>query len=313
MKRRIFAAALACALSLSLLASCGSSSGSASGSVSSSQDGSASTSSPDQSVDASASSSDISAPDASAPDTSQPDGSTSEQPEAPAKSTLTLSKTDFTLKSAGAKWKLKYTCKPAVEGAVAEFTSSDESIATVAKDGTVTAVAPGHATITLKYGDLTAQCIVRCRWEENTDPVKLEKPSEPEKPAAKKVDLAEFYKTLSGSYQLGNLSLADKATLDAAYPGLTDVSTEQLNAYITMMSMNASEIVLVQVKDSKDIDAVKTAMQTRIDNQVNGGAWYPESTRIWTECSKIVTNGNYVMMIVNEDYESIVKDFNALF
>lgn len=313
MKRRIFAAALACALSLSLLASCGgssgsASSGSASGSVSSSQDGSASTSSPDQSVDASTSS-----PDASAPDASQPDGSASEQPEAPAKSTLTLSKTDFTLKSAGATWKLKYTCEPQIYGAKAEFSSSDESIATVAQDGTVTAVAPGHATITLKYGDLTAQCIVRCRWEEKTDPVKPEKPAEPEKPAAKKVDLAEFYKTLSGSYQLGNLSLADNATLDTAYPGLTDVATEQLNAYITMMSMNASEIVLVQVKDSKDIDAVKTAMQTRIDNQVNGGAWYPEPTRIWTECSKIVTNGNYVMMIVNEDYESIVKDFNALF
>lgn len=194
---------------------------------------------------------------------------------------------------------------------MAEFTSSDEKIATVDEKGNVTAVAPGHATITLKYGDLTAECVVRCRWEEKTDPVK---PEEPEKPAAKKVDLDAFYTTVSSNYELGGfLQKADKDLLDAFYPGLSDVATEQNLVYATMMSMNMGEFALIQVKDSKDVDTVKGILQTRIDNMVNGGAWYPEPTRIWTECSKIVTNGNYIMMVVNEEYEAIVKDFNALF
>ena len=80
-----------------------------------------------------------------------------------------------------------------------------------------------------------------------------------------------------------------------------------------MMSMNMGEMALVQVKNSSDVAKVKSIFQARIDSMVNGGAWYPEPTRIWTEQSRVVSNGNYVMMVVGEDCDSIVKDFNALF
>lgn len=43
----------------------------------------------------------------------------------------------------------------AVNGAIT-YTSSDEAIATVAADGTITAVAEGTATITATSGDFTA-------------------------------------------------------------------------------------------------------------------------------------------------------------
>ena len=46
---------------------------------------------------------------------------------------------------------------------------------------------------------------------------------------------------------------------------------------------------------------------------INGGAWYPEPTRIWTENSRVVSNGNYVMMVVHENCDAIVDAFNALF
>lgn len=41
-----------------------------------------------------------------------------------------------------------------------EFFSSDESVATVSEDGTITAVGSGVATITVKCGDVTAECTV---------------------------------------------------------------------------------------------------------------------------------------------------------
>ena len=78
------------------------------------------------------------------------------------------------------------------------------------------------------------------------------------------------------------------------------------------------DVVLVQVKDSKDVDAVKAILQARIQYMVGdgngpGGAWYPEPTRIWTECSRVVSNGNYILMVVHEQCDAIVDDFNALF
>ena len=67
------------------------------------------------------------------------------------------------------------------------------------------------------------------------------------------------------------------------------------------------------LKDAATAAQAAAILQSRVDTMANGGAWYPEATRIWTECATVVTNGNYVMMVVNEQYADIVKEFNALF
>ena len=76
--------------------------------------------------------------------------------------------------------------------------------------------------------------------------------------------------------------------------------------------------MLVEVADAKDVDTVKNLLQARISYMVGdgtrpGGAWYPEPTDMWENESRVVSNGNYVMLVVCEDCDSIVSDFNALF
>lgn len=73
---------------------------------------------------------------------------------------LTISRTDFTLSFAGDSWKLK------VSGTSSAPTWSvrDSSIATVAEDGTVTAVSPGRTTVTATVDGQSLECIVRCSW-----------------------------------------------------------------------------------------------------------------------------------------------------
>lgn len=327
MKRRTYALLLALALSASLLTSCAGGSGSDSSS-SQSNGGVSSSQTEDQSE-----------PDASTPDTSLPDGSTSQQPapdgstsqEAPgdavtdepqAEASLSLDTNDFTLFSAGSSHTLKATVQPS--GQKVTFTSGNEEVATVDQNGKVTAVAPGTAKITVTAGDLTATCIVRCRWEDS-------KPSNggssssggnsgssstletPETPAPAQVDLSAFYTTESGKYEFGMVTLADAELAANVYPGLFDIAAEQCLPYINMMTMNTSEIVLVQVTNSSDVDKVKAILQGRIDAQVEGGAWYPSAIDAWQNNSRIVSNGNYIMMVVHESCDSIVSDFNALF
>ena len=53
--------------------------------------------------------------------------------------------------------------------------------------------------------------------------------------------------------------------------------------------------------------------QTRIDTQVDGGAWYPETIQGWVDHAQVVRNGNYVMLIANENSDAIVEAFEALF
>lgn len=322
MKHRTYALLLAATLSVSLLAGCGSSNGANSSqssdnsSISSSQ-GSQSSSGSDMSTpDASGSGSDVST--SASGSTSTPDGSQGETQE---QAKLTLSRTGFTLFSAGSSYTLKVD--GVAEGTKVTFKSGNPDVATVDENGKVVAVKPGNTKITVTAGDQTATCVVACKWEE-------EKPSTgggsssgsgsssgggtttPD-PEPSKVDLAAFYSSVTSKYSMPNLSLADSTMLDNYYAGLSSVATEQSQVYINMMSMNMGEISLVQVKDSKDVATVKAIFQARIDSMVNGGAWYPEPTRIWSEQSRVVSNGNYVMMVVGEDCDAIVKDFNALF
>lgn len=273
---------------------------------------------------------DSSAPDASQPDGSQPDGSgstssDSSQPpvdEPQAQASLSLNRSDFTLFKAGATFQMKAKADPA--GGALSLEIRDESVATVSDKGLVTAVAVGNATITVTDSEtgLTASCIVRCNWEEQkpeeggpadgSDSSSGSSSGDTSTPAGN-VDLSAFASDIMGQYEFGMLQLLDADLMEQLYPGMGAVSAEQKLIYGTLMTMNNGEFGLVQVKDSKDVDTVKSIFQTRIDGMINGGAWYPEPTRIWTENSRVVSNGNYVMMVVHENCDAIVDAFNALF
>ena len=311
MNRRILSAALACALSLSLLTACG---GGQSSSSSSASSGAASSS--QSSTSASTSTPDVSVPDASTPDASG--SSSSGLTEAVPSVTLTLSKSDFTLKSAGAAWQLK----AAVTGQDAPeltWTSSDKAVATVAEDGTVTAVAPGRAVVTVTSGSLTAECIVRCDWEEQTeapDSSADASSSTSSSSSAATVDLAAFYQTImaSAGENAPFMMELDAETAEMIYPGLGAISTNQKVLYMPGMSAVACEIAMVECANAADVETVKAIFQSRIDAQAEGGAWYPETIEGWKNNSKIVVNGSYVaMFVIPEGMMDAASEFNKLF
>ena len=128
-----------------------------------------------------------------------------------------------------------------------------------------------------------------------------------------------FYAELLGKYDGFNANMPVEGDfLTNYYPGLSAVSTNQKAIYTTMISAAVCELALVEVKNAADVQKVKEIFQARIDAQVGtddapGGAWYPASIEGWKNDSRIVSKGNYVMMIVSGDCDKIVADFNARF
>lgn len=145
-----------------------------------------------------------------------------------------------------------------------------------------------------------------------------EKPAE--KPAESKgVDLAAFYETFASGENRPAMMQVEGETLDAFYAGLSSIKTKQCGVYTAMISAAVGEIALVEVENSADVQAVKDIFQARINYQVGddqnpGGAWYPASIEGWKNGSRIVSNGNYVMLVaLSEGVDDVVNSFNALF
>ena len=146
----------------------------------------------------------------------------------------------------------------------------------------------------------------------------VEKPVE--KPAeSKSVDLAAFYESVFSGGNMPAMMQAEGEVLDAFYPGLSAIKTNQCAVYTAMISAAVGEMALVEVQNSADVQAVKDIFQARVSYQVGddqnpGGAWYPQSIEGWKNGSRIVSNGNYVMLIaLSEGADDVVNSFNALF
>lgn len=138
-------------------------------------------------------------------------------------------------------------------------------------------------------------------------------------PAPAGVDLAAFYTSVTGQYQFAFMMEVDDVTLDQMFAGLSGLSLAQRLVYICgMMPSPNGDFALIQVSDGEDAATVKDILQARIDYMVGdgngpGGAFYPMEATMWEENARIAANGDYVMLIVHENCDDIVDQFNALF
>jgi hypothetical protein len=130
--------------------------------------------------------------------------------------------------------------------------------------------------------------------------------------AAFSTDLTAFYDTLfQGEDAPAMMELTDDL-LDSVYPGLNQVALKQCVVYTPMISAVAAEAAMVEVADQADVQTVRDIFQARIDSQVDGGAWYPETIEQWEQNSEIVVRDNYICLFVGTDKDEMVSAFNAL-
>jgi len=236
--------------------------------------------------------------------------------EKPAEVAVTLSHTDVTLFSAGETFRL--SPRGVIGTYTASFISADETIATVDSNGIVTAVSTGTTKVNVHVdGDgvqYDGSCIIRCNWKVEEKPAEQPDASKPEQTVPSDgADLAAFYSDVTGKYEMpmGLQLVADEAMLESFFPGLSDISLKQKVFGITMMGPMNAELILVEVENASDVDAVKAVLQNRLDSQIDGGAWYPETIEVWERYGRVVSRDNYVLLLVSASVESIEADFYA--
>lgn len=90
---------------------------------------------------------------------------------------------------------------------------------------------------------------------------------------------------------------SDPALINSFYPGLDAIELSQQAFYMPPIATHPCEIVLVEVKDAGDVQAVADIFQARIDLGADNTT-YPESAAGWQLYAQVQKSGNFVCMIV---------------
>ena len=128
------------------------------------------------------------------------------------------------------------------------------------------------------------------------------------------VDLTDFCAALAETYDWGdNMMDLDSEMLAMYYPGLGDVPAEQLLAKAPVMSYAVSEYVFMRCGSGADAEKAAEILQSRIDAQAGGDAWYPETVDQW-KAAKVITHGSYTAMIASGEHQGEIEAaWDALF
>ena len=129
-------------------------------------------------------------------------------------------------------------------------------------------------------------------------------------------DLNKYYEDFMASLGADNqpaMGDVEAEQLSQLYPGLENYAAKQSVLKIAMISAVAFEFALVELENEADAKAVADIFQARVDYQVNGGAFYPQTTADW-ENAQIITHGNVVALIVaGTEQARAVEAFEKLF
>ena len=116
------------------------------------------------------------------------------------------------------------------------------------------------------------------------------------------ISLDTFYQAIleaqpEGAEELILFEEFDPNLITSFYPGLDQIELSQQVFYMPPIVTHPCEIVLVEVKQSEDVQAVKDIFQARIDLGADDTS-YPESAAGWQLYAQVQQSGNYVGMIV---------------
>lgn len=126
-------------------------------------------------------------------------------------------------------------------------------------------------------------------------------------------DLTAFYGQITADEGFPMMMEIDEDIAENFYPGLAAIERKQTVLYTAAISATPCEIAMVEVADPADAKAVEGIFQARIDAQVAGGAWYPDTIEGWEKNAVIVTRGSCVcLFVVDPSLGDPAAAFNAL-
>ncbi len=130
---------------------------------------------------------------------------------------------------------------------------------------------------------------------------------------AKEADLSNVLKDINSSFSNSTKNLKelkDVSDLNTYY----EISEDEVKQFAAEINPDTStapvEIVLVEAKDSDAAESVKTKLERRYNTIYSLYSSYSAEQFDMVKDCKVTQSGNFVTMIVAEDYNDIIKMVN---
>jgi len=95
-----------------------------------------------------------------------------------------------------------------------------------------------------------------------------------------------------------------------------NIDPEKLEAYairIPMMNVKTNEIAILKVKDAADVSAVEEALKQRAETVQQQFETYLPDQYDNAKNYKLVTKGNYVLFVISDQADELVKVYDSFF
>ena len=125
-------------------------------------------------------------------------------------------------------------------------------------------------------------------------------------PAVKDVPSADVYAALEGKYEFPALMAMDD-TLLADFYGVDPAKCVDYTVMMPMMNVKATEIAIFRLQDAADAQAFADACTARAEAVAAGFEFYLQDQYEVAKAPQIKTIGNYVVMIIFEEAEAMMK------
>lgn len=88
---------------------------------------------------------------------------------------------------------------------------------------------------------------------------------------------------------------------------------DEYSIRIPMMNVKTNEIAILKVKDAKDVPDVESAAKQRAENVKKQFEHYLPDQYENAKNYKLVTKGNYVLLVISDKADELVKVYNSFF
>ncbi len=123
---------------------------------------------------------------------------------------------------------------------------------------------------------------------------------------------AEMQKQVTSQADLGKMQKANNQMIKRLY-GLDPTSYSGVLLYYPLTNMGAEELMLIQMKDASQKEAVKKALEARQETQVKSFEGYGVEQTAMLKKSIIDVRSNYALFISGDEAQAVAGAFNSAY